>query len=118
LIRVQGRSGSRGSGAPAIAACDPVASNHGKRVSVIVDCPIVAAVCKGSVALRHRAVRIGEGRFNLGGHQRYALVRIKPGSAALALLGKNKKLPATATYRVKGKTGRARTVVRRVTVNR
>jgi hypothetical protein len=87
-------------------------------MSVIVDCPIVAAACNGSVALRHRSVRIGEGRFDLRGARRYGLVRIGVRRGARGLLEHRKSLSATASYRVKSRSGRVRTFVRRVTIRR
>jgi uncharacterized delta-60 repeat protein len=118
LIRVRGRAGGPAAPAPAIRGCGPRRSKDGKHVSVIVDCPMVALSCKGSVALRHRSVRIGEGRFDLRGGRRYALVRIGVRRGARPLLEHGKSVRATATYRVKGKSGRARTIVRRVSIER
>jgi hypothetical protein len=116
LIRIKGRSGGRALGAPAIRGCDPVSSKSGRTVSVIVDCPMLAAACKGSVALRHRSVSIGAGRFQLHDNIRYTIVKIRPQGGARRLLAKDRRLPATAHYRVKGNRGRARTIVRHVTV--
>jgi uncharacterized delta-60 repeat protein len=115
LIRVRGRAGGPAADG-AIRGCNPRRSKDGKHLSVIVDCPIVAVACKGSVALRHRSVRIGEGRFDLHGVRRYALVRIAVRRGARRLLEHRKSVSATAGYRVKRKSGRARTIVRRVTI--
>jgi uncharacterized delta-60 repeat protein len=116
LIRIKGHAGGQALGAPAIRGCDPVASKNGRTVSVVVDCPILAAACKGTVALRHGSLRIGAGRFDLHANIRYTVVKVRAQRGARQLLAKRRTLPATARYRVKGKRGPARTIVRHVTI--
>jgi uncharacterized delta-60 repeat protein len=116
LIRVRGRSGGPALGAPAIRGCDPVSSKSGDTASLIVDCPMLAAACKGSVTLRHGSMSIGAARFDLHDNIRYTVLKIRASHGARQLLAKGKRLPAIAKYRVKGKRGRARTIVRHVTI--